>query len=435
MSAAKIRQPKSFGKRKEPPSIIITRNGKSRLYTITPWMASSVIGFFLVFTVGYLSATAYLFLRDDLITGVATRQVRLQYEYEDRIAALRANLDRVTSRQLVDQQTLHTKVADLVARQELLSARDRRLDTVLQRSRALGLGTEASSDAASEEAAVGRVPTNRSDRVDVRIQTDQPALLRGSLEVSDLGSVRAPPGAKAGATALFERGVDDPLLNVAISLDKVDARQRNALEAVRLAASGQTAKIAQAIVTLGVSVDQPIADDIGGPFEPLDAGADFTTHVEACSQSLEALERMRGVASALPIGHPLPGAEISSRYGPRIDPFHGRYAMHSGMDFKAKSGTPVRAAAAGKVAAAGRNGGYGRVVEIHHEGGMITRYAHLSRVGVSVGQSVAVGQVIGRVGSSGRSTGPHLHYEVRQGNNAVDPARFIAAGRTLADLI
>ena len=109
--------------------------------------------------------------------------------------------------------------------------------------------------------------------------------------------------------------------------------------------------------------------------------------------------------------------------------------MHAGVDFRAPSGHPVRAAAAGRVTMARRNGGYGNMVEIDHGRGMTTRYAHLSAILVKSGQRVRPGQIIGRVGSTGRSTGPHLHYETRVNDRAVDPERFLRAGVKLGDAV
>ncbi len=118
----------------------------------------------------------------------------------------------------------------------------------------------------------------------------------------------------------------------------------------------------------------------------------------------------------------------SNTFGVRSDPFLGRPAMHTGLDFRASTGDPVRATANGKVVNAGWSGGYRRMVEIDHGNGLSTRYGHLSEIGVKVGETVKIGQVIGAVGSTGRSTGPHLHYETRIDGDAVDPQKFLRAG-------
>jgi murein DD-endopeptidase MepM/ murein hydrolase activator NlpD len=105
--------------------------------------------------------------------------------------------------------------------------------------------------------------------------------------------------------------------------------------------------------------------------------------------------------------------------------------MHTGVDFRGEPGDPVRAAAAGKVVLAERNGGYCLMVEIDHGNGIATRYAHLSAVAVEAGGNVAPGALVGRVGSTGRSTGPHLHYEVRVNGEPVDPQKYLRAGLRL----
>nr|WP_246270744.1 M23 family metallopeptidase [Hongsoonwoonella zoysiae] len=109
--------------------------------------------------------------------------------------------------------------------------------------------------------------------------------------------------------------------------------------------------------------------------------------------------------------------------------------MHTGIDFRASRGTKVKAPASGKVTFAGRNGGYGLMVEIEHTNGIVSRYAHLRRIIVKNGEQLEVGEVIGLVGSTGRSTGPHLHYELRVNGKAINPRRFLNAGYQLADVI
>lgn len=122
---------------------------------------------------------------------------------------------------------------------------------------------------------------------------------------------------------------------------------------------------------------------------------------------------------------PLRG-RISSGFGARHDPLHGRVRRHTGVDIAAPQGTPIAAAAAGKVVFAGRRGGYGNLVEIEHADGQRTRYAHAARLLVKVGDEVKTGQAIATVGSTGRSTGPHLHFEVKKDGNRIDPLQAVA---------
>ncbi|GAO04635.1 M23 family metallopeptidase [Anaeromyxobacter sp. PSR-1] len=129
---------------------------------------------------------------------------------------------------------------------------------------------------------------------------------------------------------------------------------------------------------------------------------------------------------------PLPG-RITSAFGPRADPFTGAAARHDGVDVAAPEGTPVRAPAAGVVVRAGPRGGYGNAVEVDHGGGLVTLYGHAAEVRVRPGQVVAAGEELARVGSTGRSTGPHLHFEVRMAGRAIDPARALKIYARRAD--
>ena len=131
---------------------------------------------------------------------------------------------------------------------------------------------------------------------------------------------------------------------------------------------------------------------------------------------------------SVPIRKPVAGEiETTSTFGVRMDPFIRAYAMHTGLDIRGNSGEPVRATATGKVVSAGWSGGYGKMVEIDHGNGISTRYGHLSAIDVAEGQTIRIGQTIGKIGSTGRSTGPHLHYETRIDGDAVDPQKFLRA--------
>ena len=132
-----------FGKRAEKHILILASGDKVRHMTVQPWMAALSVCFISVFSIGYLAATSYLVLRDDLIGGTMARQARMQHEYEDRIAALRAQVDRVTSRQLLDQQVVEDKVEKLLQQQMALSSRHGRLGSLLERAEESGIAGEA----------------------------------------------------------------------------------------------------------------------------------------------------------------------------------------------------------------------------------------------------------------------------------------------------
>jgi len=128
----------------------------------------------------------------------------------------------------------------------------------------------------------------------------------------------------------------------------------------------------------------------------------------------------------LPTRLPIPGAELTSSFGNRIDPFAHSHAFHAGLDFAARAGTPIASAAGGIVAFAGFKRDFGWVVEIDHGNGLATRYAHASQLLVRTGEVVVPGDRIAMVGSSGRSTGAHLHFEVLRSGDQIDPRRYLA---------
>jgi murein DD-endopeptidase MepM/ murein hydrolase activator NlpD len=176
---------------------------------------------------------------------------------------------------------------------------------------------------------------------------------------------------------------------------------------------------------------------MGGPLVPINAARNagpFEQKLMQLQHTIKQADQMRRIVIQLPIDRPLPtDYEISSNYGSRTDPFTRSMAMHTGMDFRAPSGTAVRATAPGIVIEASVVGGYGKMVEIEHGGGLTTRYAHLSNFDVNVGDRISKGTIVGYVGSTGRSTGPHLHYETRIDGEATDPARFVRAGQKFGE--
>lgn len=172
----------------------------------------------------------------------------------------------------------------------------------------------------------------------------------------------------------------------------------------------------------------------GGPYRPLDGATEAAvsagdTRVAALMRELETVDLMRYAARRLPFGQPVEEARLTSDFGPRNDP-HGRgHAIHEGIDYAAPRGTAIHATAEGIVTFAGRQRGYGIIVEIRHAFGFETVYAHLDRARVKAGQRVARGDRIGDMGSTGRSTGTHVHYEIRIDKKPVNPLKFIEAAR------
>ncbi|HXI86447.1 MAG TPA: M23 family metallopeptidase, partial [Parvularculaceae bacterium] len=172
----------------------------------------------------------------------------------------------------------------------------------------------------------------------------------------------------------------------------------------------------------------------GGPFIDVsnmsDASSAFFQHANRAGLIVDELNAVEDLILHIPLSSPLTvSRRFTSGFGVRRDPFTGRMANHFGMDFSAAWASPVTATAAGRVIYAGQRTGYGNVVEIDHGNGFVTRYGHLHRITVRIGQRVDIEDKVGELGSTGRSTGPHVHYEVIYKGKPKNPRRFIEAGR------
>jgi murein DD-endopeptidase MepM/ murein hydrolase activator NlpD len=172
-----------------------------------------------------------------------------------------------------------------------------------------------------------------------------------------------------------------------------------------------------------VPLERPSLEQLNGALDQLDESAD--RHGDVLTLVESRLFESRLLALTVPNSRPVDGP-VGSGFGFREDPFTGRPALHTGLDFPAEPGTPIQAAAGGVVVSADTHPAYGRLVEIDHGNGLVTRYAHASRLLAKRGDLVKRGQVIAEVGSSGRSTGPHLHFEVLVHGVPQNPARFLA---------
>lgn len=175
---------------------------------------------------------------------------------------------------------------------------------------------------------------------------------------------------------------------------------------------------------------QPVAEGggVGGPYIPASAGGKNTPEQDPLRSRLDYLISLSKLANEIPIGSPITTRKITSGFGMREDPFTGRNAMHAGIDFVGPYGGKVYATAEGKVTYAGWYSEYGNLVEIKHSNGITTRFAHLKDILVREGQKVNRTSVIGTQGNTGRSTGTHVHYEVRINNEPRNPKPFVTAG-------
>ncbi|WP_137929957.1 M23 family metallopeptidase [Mesorhizobium comanense] len=425
-----------FGRRKEPHTVIIARGNEIRHFTIRPWLAAFIGSALAAIAIGYLLATSYLVLRDDLIGATTARQARMQQAYEDRISALRAQVDRITSRQLLDQQLMETKVSELLQRQTQLSQRHGRLGPLLERAE-----NEVGTTPADNPTAAAK-PEKHAEitgSINQPAQTYAVASLSADLGAADtrpfsLWSTRSDPLPSDSAA---DRA-DKLFVSINQSLKSIENEQLSRISTLADNAYKSADAIQEALHGAGLPVDSDFGkgeSDVGGPLIPLDSSMIFDSKVKELDEALDTLDQLKKEARQLPLANPAPGHSVTSPFGVRTDPILGTAALHSGMDFRAPIGMDARVTAPGVVTKAGWNGGYGRMVEVDHGNGFATRYGHLSEIDVTVGEKLDAGAVIGKTGSSGRSTGPHLHYEVRHNGEAIDPLRFLTVGKKVAQYL
>lgn len=360
------------------------------------------------------TASYFVLFRDDALSRLVAGQLAMRAAYEARIAGLQERIDRSRQEEAESGATLAAKVQAALDRQAELERRQAALSGLVDAA------TTGSVTPARAPAQFLSLPQE-----DFGLRSDGPA---------------AAPASMGRRSAL---DVEDGLIRLEARLGGLQEAQGAHLG--RLAAGAETglARLRAVILRAGLDPSRllpPAADArMGGPFVPLDARSfdhqGFDGGVFVVGRLLGDGERMRRLVAELPLRRPLAGEPVlSSPFGPRLDPFTRGFALHTGLNFKAEFGEPARATAPGVVTEADWAGGYGNMVEIAHGHGLATRFGHLARIAVRPGQRIAAGEVIGYVGSTGRSTGAHLHYETRIDGEPVDPQRFLEAGRSLDSL-
>lgn len=348
--------------------------------------------FTLLLTTNALTVVGFLMAPD--ISRLMNGQNEVVFgAYEDRIAQLRVEVDRLQSRHYAQAGDINLQLQELTQQQEVLLEQHQYVKQLAQKAAELGIQT-----------------ANLSPDVD---DTASAPLITGSIsDASDIGSV-------------------------ASSVKAMMDESRLALAAISEEATKSTDEIVTELQGIGIRPKMPdfSAEGTGGPFQPAADGPEASTLIDDANSVYEALTRFKAAKGAIdlaPIHKPLGIAmRTSSRFGNRTDPFTRGKAFHAGLDFPAPTGTTVLSAGYGKVTFVGQKSGYGNLVEVTHGAGLVTRYGHLSAFLVKEGQTVNTGSPIAKVGSTGRSTGPHLHFEVRKRDDAVDPSRYLAAGKRL----
>ena len=449
--------------------VYIRSDGRVQFFTFGPTLQATLAGLSLIFLGWVAFATVNVIFKDRIIAAKDHRYQQMQSAYENRVADLQLSYDEVNGALVSAEDKFKATADELQTKQNTIMHfldRKQQVDTVLTSS-AMPLSSANNGSTAAHEApndsleaptppsAIGDSGAGSDMTVSPQPVKPQPRTAKPTrASFLDLGgAVDRIAGALFGSSSRKSNDISPdvvarhPILKqLAAQTERV--RRLGGSETVLMAqAQGEVAdgvkEIQSVLRHTGINPQQfeqriESVDGVGGPEIPLDA-----VHIEGISDMafqqaylrasavLEQLnELLRGMRH-VPLTTPVYGSsfERTSGFGARIDPFTGHYAFHPGIDFAGPWGSVVRATAPGRVVWAGPRGSYGNMVEIDHGFGIHTRYAHLSSILVRVGAKLNEGSPVGKLGSTGRSTGPHVHYEVWYDDVVRNPRNFIEAGR------
>ncbi len=322
------------------------------------------------------------YMSGDLTRILGEQNTSVISAYEDRLSQMRVEIDRLHSRVYAQAGDINMQLQEVVQQQDVLLEQQQLVRALVDKAGQMGIA---------------------------------------SLPVPSLPTLGDPTDLLATTDALN------------LMLTETDA----VMTSIADTASSRTETIASELNSLGIYPGQLSSDlSIGGPLLPAASGPESRDMLITANHVMSALLRYNTARTSLeqaPVHLPLAENSYrqSSGFGNRSDPFTRAPAFHSGLDFAAPTGTTVLAAGEGRVIFVGSKSGYGKTVEIEHPSGLLSRYSHLSAYLVEIGQDVSTGLPIAKVGSTGRSTGPHLHFEVRKGDQALNPKRFLDVGNRL----
>jgi murein DD-endopeptidase MepM/ murein hydrolase activator NlpD len=456
--------------------VYIRSDGRVQFFTFGPTLQATLAGLSLIFLGWVAFSTVNVIFKDRIIAAKDHRYQQMQSAYENRVADLQLSYDEVNGALVSAEDKFKSTADELQVKQNTIIHfldRKRQVDATLTNGGTLGApaGNDGSGIAGSDNAAasdsLGTAPPltgmggsaaddndGGSSELTVSPQPvkPQPRAAKPTHAFLDFGGA---VGRIAGA--IFGKRQPNAIPPATFARHPVLKRLAAETERVRRLSMTETAFMARTqdevvegvreinavLRRAGINPDQfaqrlESAEGVGGPEIPLQS-----VHIEGiadeafqgaflrASAVLDQLNQLLTGMRRVPLTTPVYGSgfERTSGFGPRLDPFTHRYAFHPGIDFAGPWGATVRSTAPGNVVWAGPRGTYGKMVEIDHGFGIHTRYGHLASISVQVGAKVAKGALVGKLGSTGRSTGPHVHYEVWYDDVVKNPRNFIEAGR------
>lgn len=454
--------------------IYIRSDGRVQFFTFGPTLQATCAGLSLIL-LGWLAfASVNVIFKDRIIAAKDHRYQQMQSTYENRVADQQISYDELNTALISATDRFKAKADELQRKQDIVTkllSRKQQVDNALS-------GISGGAQIKPNEDELPRLSSNANtigDSEDVGVSAnagsgdgdDAPPSSKGASQLNVMPQNVAPqPRTGKPAKASFLEGAfkkfsaifhaaprprrpsdigNQPALRLLAEqsdrVDRMSGQETALLEGVDHQISDRIGTLQAVLTRVGVdpnTMEQKAAGAMGGPLVPIqavhiDGIADqaFTDAYEGIGAHASELDTLFAALRHVPLTTPVHGSayEQTSGFGARVDPFTHRVSFHPGLDFAGPWGSIVTATAPGVVDYAGPRGGYGNLVEIDHGYGFKTRYGHLSAVLVQVGAKVQKGSPIGKLGSTGRSTGPHVHYEVWSANVVRDPKRFIGAYR------
>lgn len=447
--------------------IYIRSDGRLQFFTFGPSLQATLAGLTLIFLGWVAFATVNVVFKDRIIAATDHRYQQMQSAYENRMADLQLSYDELNGALVSAEDRFKSTADTLAAKQNAISgflARQSEANAAVGAIRAGAAKAQplvygaAPQDVASNESALTEEPDiiaedGGSSALPMMAELPAPQPRTGKAPEQSKGfldraldTVRGLFASPTPARQVSTTHSDHPALKAldeqTTRIAQIDRSDTMLMAKTESALRQGVDRLRAVIRASGLHPDlfprRVAAAAVGGPEIPLEnlrlegiADQDFTKAYLRASTVLAELDGLINAVGHVPLAMPVNGAQFdrSSGFGARVDPFTGRYAFHPGIDFAGPYGATVIATASGTVTFAGNRGAYGNMVEIDHGFGIHTRYGHLSRINVRPGMRVSKGADVGRVGSTGRSTGSHVHYEILYDDKVRNPNSFIEAGR------
>ena len=434
--------------------IYLRSHGQVQFISLSPFTQAVFLGIAVV-SFGWVAfSSVNVVFKQQIIASKDQRYVKMQSAYEERLAQLQSSYDELNGQLVISQERFLATTRELEDKHRQLAAllgQRRAASTELDQMQARYAATSRAADEDSDGNTVLMSVDRDSEGINLAQTTTRPQHRdasnatyvidggeNGGLDVASLTGVGVANGTdQIGTVSLIDTklaNLDHAQQSLMNTIDETTDRRIRELTSII-----DMTNVADVGTLVKENGGGNNADEQGegGPLlglaegEALAGGGNenaFSKQISRVSNNINELTELENTIAKMPLAEPVNSYHESSGFGPRIDPFTGRMAFHAGEDMATAWGSPVYSTTSGTVTWAGPRGAYGNMIEINVGNGFKTRYGHLSKINVKVGQKVAFRDVIGRVGSTGRSSGPHVHYEVWFDGIVRDPTKFVEAG-------